>query len=56
MNFNFFKTKKDKILKSDLEKAKEQGFISEEEFLELEVKRAEKRLKEFQNSKIRAKK
>jgi len=49
MNFNFFKKKSnDKV---DLEKAEAEGLITKEEFLELKVKRAEKELKDYRNSK-----
>jgi len=49
MNFNFFKKKSnDKV---DLEKAEAEGLITKEEFLELKVKRAEKELRDYRNSK-----
>jgi len=50
MNFNFFKKKPDNKI-DDLSRAKAESLITEEEFLELKVKRAEKELKEFQNKK-----
>ncbi|GAI06498.1 unnamed protein product [marine sediment metagenome] len=48
---NFFKKKSDN--KVDLEKAKAEGLITEEEFLELKIKRAQKELKEFQTKNIK---
>ncbi|GAI32907.1 unnamed protein product [marine sediment metagenome] len=49
MNFNFFKKKLNN--KVELEKAEAEGLITKEEFLELKVKRAEKELKDYRNSK-----
>ena len=51
MNFDFFRKKSNS--KVDLEKAKAEGLITEEEFLELKVKRAEKELKEYQTKNIK---
>lgn len=44
--FEFLRKRKEK--REELERAKELNLISEEEFLELNVKRAEKKLKAFQ--------
>lgn len=48
--FKFFK-KNNKTILIDLEKAKKDGLITEEKFLELKLKRAEKELKTFLASK-----
>jgi len=47
--FEFLRKRKEK--REGLEKAKEQNLISEEEFLELKIKRAEKQLKELKEKK-----
>lgn len=43
----FFNRKKIEPTRDKLEKAKEMGFITDEEFLKLKVERAERKLKEF---------
>ncbi|GAH90052.1 unnamed protein product [marine sediment metagenome] len=49
---NFFKKKSESKI-DDLEKARAESLITEEEFLTLKVKRAEKELKEFQAKNIK---
>jgi len=50
--FDFFKKKSNP---KDLEKVRELGLISEQEFLELKKMRAEKELKDFLNKKTKKK-
>lgn len=47
----FFKKKKERIIPDELEKAREFGFITEEEMLRLKSERADEKLKNFLNEK-----
>jgi hypothetical protein len=52
---NFFKRGEDKKIEDELEEAFQRGLITEEEKLALKVKRAEKKFKEYLESKSKKK-
>ena len=54
MIFNFFKKGKEGL--NTLEKARYEGLITEREFLELKVKRAERELERYTEVKVKVKK